>query len=835
MALVVADRVKESTATTGTGTVSLAGAETGFQTFVAGIGNSNTTYYAIVDGNTGDFEVGIGTVTDASPDTLSRDTILQSSNSDSAVNFGSGTKSVFCTLPADKAVLEDASGNISIPGTIDGRDLATDGTKLDGIEASATADQTASEILTAIKTVDGAGSGLDADTLDGTELAALATDAEVASIKQDIYNIAGAQYTLNGGGLVTVTDGNSIKWDTRILAIPVEKTEFGSAGFIDIICPTSGTIVYYSSTGTQTITCTSDGIPLPSWSGLYYQVTPGQSQTTDQTKFRVANYANQSWAPEEGWLLLAVLNADSSSAGITFLPNGGVKFPESVTSTFDTDAGVPSWLATAAQGATADAALPKAGGTMTGNLIGTQATTSASWTELSRFFANPAAENGEQTDVRLINDLAGFNKWGTETLTNIVTSHQGSTALTTLGDNAYDGTSSTRNIYQNASGDPNVILLELPHELEYSCWVGIVFGTTGFRAKSVKIETYRNGAYQTECDLTNQPNHIVARKVANNNNNGVTKIRITLDDYQNTSNHYIRIHTIFAVNFRAGNNAEGGVHYLSRFKDDEHYSNIAPATDSTYALGTTSKRYSNVYSDALDVGGNITVSGTVDGRDVAADGTKLDGIESSATADQTASEIRTLVESASDSNVFTDADHTKLNGIASSATANPNAISNLIEDTTPQLGGQLDLNGNNITTNSSLLLQTTNAAKSLEFSVLGQTIFRVTPTGVELADANDIAYFGGDGTDGGVTLANGYIDIKGKSVSEATYVNFYCESSNAHAVKLQAPAHADFSGNITTTLPNTTGTLVTSNAQRRIEVVSSLPSSPDSNTIYFVT
>jgi len=118
MALVVADRVKESTATTGTGTVSLAGAETGFQTFVAGIGNSNTTYYAIVDGNTGDFEVGIGTVTDASPDTLSRDTILQSSNSDNAVNFGSGTKSVFCTLPADKAVFEDASGNVVVPGSL---------------------------------------------------------------------------------------------------------------------------------------------------------------------------------------------------------------------------------------------------------------------------------------------------------------------------------------------------------------------------------------------------------------------------------------------------------------------------------------------------------------------------------------------------------------------------------------------------------------------------------------------------------------------------------------------------------------------------------------------
>ena len=75
----------------------------------------------------------------------------------------------------------------------------------------------------------------------------------------------------------------------------------------------------------------------------------------------------------------------------------------------------------------------------------------------------------------------------------------------------------------------------------------------------------------------------------------------------------------------------------------------------------------------LDVTGNITVSGNVDGRDVAADGVKLDGIEASATADQTAAEIRTLVESASDSNVFTDDDHTKLNGIEASATADQTA------------------------------------------------------------------------------------------------------------------------------------------------------------------
>ena len=75
------------------------------------------------------------------------------------------------------------------------------------------------------------------------------------------------------------------------------------------------------------------------------------------------------------------------------------------------------------------------------------------------------------------------------------------------------------------------------------------------------------------------------------------------------------------------------------------------------------------FDAALNVAGNITTSGTVDGRDVATDGSKLDGIEASATADQTAAEIRTLVESATDSNVFTDADHTKLNGIEANATA----------------------------------------------------------------------------------------------------------------------------------------------------------------------
>ena len=114
MALVIKDRIKETTTTTGTSTYSLAGAESGFQGFSA-VGDGNTCYYACTD-NT-DFEVGIGTFT-ASGSTLARTTILESSNSDAAVDWSAGTKDIFVTYPADKAVFKDASGNVSGVGTL---------------------------------------------------------------------------------------------------------------------------------------------------------------------------------------------------------------------------------------------------------------------------------------------------------------------------------------------------------------------------------------------------------------------------------------------------------------------------------------------------------------------------------------------------------------------------------------------------------------------------------------------------------------------------------------------------------------------------------------------
>ena len=113
MALVVKDRVQETSTTTGTGTFTLAGAVSGFQSFSV-IGNGNTTYYAIVGGT--EWEVGLGTYT-SSGTTLSRDTILESSNGGTAVNFSAGTKNVFVTYPAEKGLYVDASGNAIALGT----------------------------------------------------------------------------------------------------------------------------------------------------------------------------------------------------------------------------------------------------------------------------------------------------------------------------------------------------------------------------------------------------------------------------------------------------------------------------------------------------------------------------------------------------------------------------------------------------------------------------------------------------------------------------------------------------------------------------------------------
>ena len=231
MALIVNDRVKETTTTTGTGTITFAGAVTGFETFAAGIGNSNTTYYCITLPGSAEFEVGLGTLSGDSS-TMARTSIISSSNSDSAVNFSAGTKDVFCTLPASKAIIKDANGALAsttMSGALDlnGNELVLDA---DG-DTSITADTddqidikianvdvanltTANSgdlvIKTAVSDKDFAIKGNDG----GSEITALSLDmsaAGAATFNDDVVVGSKLKMPTNTANKILVADGTSFE------------------------------------------------------------------------------------------------------------------------------------------------------------------------------------------------------------------------------------------------------------------------------------------------------------------------------------------------------------------------------------------------------------------------------------------------------------------------------------------------------------------------------------------------------------------------------------------------------------------------------------------------
>jgi hypothetical protein len=202
MALIVKDRIKETTTTTGTGTVTLAGAEAGFQAFSV-VGDANTTYYAIVSGN--NWEVGLGTYT-LSGTTLSRDTILESSNSGSAITLA-GTSDVFCTYPAEKSVLTDAIGtaaaldtgisNTNVPkftsGVADDDFLRVDGTAIEG--------RSASEVLSDIG---GVGLANYSTFVNSTEKVTVSATAATGTINYDTDTQSVVYYTSAASGDWTI-------------------------------------------------------------------------------------------------------------------------------------------------------------------------------------------------------------------------------------------------------------------------------------------------------------------------------------------------------------------------------------------------------------------------------------------------------------------------------------------------------------------------------------------------------------------------------------------------------------------------------------------------------
>ena len=223
MALVINDRVKETTTTTGTGAVALGGAVTGFETFAAGVGNSNTTYYAIVHQTANEFEVGLGTLDGDSSD-LTRTTVISSSNSDSAVDFAAGTKDVFCTVPASKLIFEDATNdvtigrNLTVTGdlTVSGDDITmgtntaghifvADGTNFNPVavtDLSAISTIASGDTLLA---VDASGGGLKKVSR-SVLVAGLATSSALNNVSEDDTPQLGGNLDMNGSDIVTTSN-----------------------------------------------------------------------------------------------------------------------------------------------------------------------------------------------------------------------------------------------------------------------------------------------------------------------------------------------------------------------------------------------------------------------------------------------------------------------------------------------------------------------------------------------------------------------------------------------------------------------------------------------------
>ena len=377
MALIVADRVQETTNTTGTGAYTLGGAVAGFQTFASEVSNADTVYYSITDNV--DFEVGLGTYA-SSGGTITRTTVFTSSNSNNAVNWGIGTKNIFLTYPADKAVIEDASNNVAIGnnlvvgGTVDGRDVATDGTKLDTVETNADVTDTAN--------VTSAGAAMKANNLSDlpnkstarTNLG-VAIGSNVQAYSSVLQNTTASFLTADKTKVdyITVTQAVDLdQMETDIAALEngmVYKGDWnaGSGSFPGGGSAQTGWFYYVSGAGTvngisftvgDNIVATTDNASTSTYASNWSK--------HDQTDAVQAVVGLTGSVSKSG--LLSALNVEDGAdvTDTTNVTSAGALMDSEVTNLAQVKAFSSSDYATAAQGTTANAALPKAGGAMTG-------------------------------------------------------------------------------------------------------------------------------------------------------------------------------------------------------------------------------------------------------------------------------------------------------------------------------------------------------------------------------------------------------------------------------------------------------------------------------------
>jgi hypothetical protein len=264
MALVVKDRVKETATTTGTGAVTLGGAVTGFESFSSALANSDTTYYAISHRNADEWEVGLGTY---NAGVLTRTTILESSNSDSAVSFTAGTKDVFITLPADKAVYLDANdalstGNIVTTGYIRGPASFT-------IDPAAHGDNTGTLIVAGNLQVDGT-----TTTVNSSNLSVADLNITVAEGAANAGAANGAGLTVDGANATFTYDSSNDRWAmNKSLATNLVGNVTGTVSTLsnhDTGDLAEGTNLYYTQARFNSAFTAKSSSDLSEGTNLYY-------------------------------------------------------------------------------------------------------------------------------------------------------------------------------------------------------------------------------------------------------------------------------------------------------------------------------------------------------------------------------------------------------------------------------------------------------------------------------------------------------------------------------------------------------------------------------------
>ena len=381
-----------------------------------------------------------------------------------------------------------------------------------------------------------------------------------------------------------------------ILEIKPSDTRTGKQPIIQYRSTENGSVNYFMANSTSTFFGTYDN-GLPSDESGMIKITP--DNTAEAPSIRIG---------------------DGGSGGANLEVGSSVKITNSGVSYFNGgDVGIGT--------GTPNAKLNVAGHTRitdNGRLTLDNIDTAGNGTVIRGGFLNPAAEANMVHNPGVINDLSGFEKWGTITVSGLYKTRSGSagsytysnpvTATDAGWDNAFDGHSSTAGSWYSDNGvngttqGEGVITLEWTNELTYSAWAGIVFGSGSFSPTRLKIEAYRADAWQTLCDLSDATPtdlQVTLRQIGSNSgtNAATRRLRYTIGSNNTNPYYYFRIQTLYAVNYRAGDNnlsnlgtdITRGMQFLEKYQNNYVWGQFNPAVDNTYDLGNTSRRWKDLF------------------------------------------------------------------------------------------------------------------------------------------------------------------------------------------------------------------------------------------------